>query len=91
MSGELERVWYVYLARCRDDSLYCGICVDPEKRVEAHNAGKGSKYIRSRGPAVLVWVSATAYAYREALRVEARIKRLPKHEKERICRLGTIV
>ena len=46
--------WFVYLARCADDTLYCGITNDLVERVIAHNCGKGAKYTRGRGPFELV-------------------------------------
>jgi len=42
--------WQVYLVRCADDSLYCGITNDITGRIEKHNAGKGAKYTQSRLP-----------------------------------------
>jgi putative endonuclease len=48
--------WSVYLLRCRDGSLYCGITNDIPRRVAEHNAGKGAKYVvPSRRPALCVW------------------------------------
>ena len=41
---------YAYLLLCSDNSLYAGWTNDPEKRLKAHNSGKGSKYTRSRLP-----------------------------------------
>lgn len=73
--------WYVYMLRCRDNSLYTGYTDDPERRLMVHNAGKGAKYTRSRLPVTL--------AYREecpdkstALKREFALKRLSKPEKE---------
>lgn len=73
--------WHVYLALCQDGSLYCGIAVDVAKRLEQHNQGNGSKYVRSRLPAVLVW-SAAVGDKSTALRREAALKRLRKAAKE---------
>jgi len=42
--------WYVYLLRCSDNSLYCGVTTDPERRLAEHNSGKGAKYTRCRLP-----------------------------------------
>lgn len=42
--------WYVYLLRCSDNSLYCGVTTDPRRRLEEHNSGKGAKYTRARLP-----------------------------------------
>lgn len=48
--------WYVYIAQCGDNSLYTGITTDPEQRLQRHNSGRGSKYVRSKGTARLVYV-----------------------------------
>lgn len=50
------KYWYVYIAECRDGSLYTGIAVDPQARLAEHNLGKGSAYVRSRHAATLVYV-----------------------------------
>jgi putative endonuclease len=47
--------WFVYLARCADGSIYCGISNDVPARIETHNKGKGAKYTRARLPIELVW------------------------------------
>nr|MBA3502102.1 GIY-YIG nuclease family protein [Deltaproteobacteria bacterium] len=44
--------WWVYVARCADDTLYCGIALDIEERIAAHNAGTGAKYTAGRGSLV---------------------------------------
>ena len=40
-------VYYVYILRCADGTLYTGITDDVERRVAAHNSGKGAKYTLS--------------------------------------------
>ncbi|MES9858098.1 MAG: GIY-YIG nuclease family protein [Sedimenticola sp.] len=48
--------WYVYLLRCRDNSLYTGITTDLERRLHEHNhSAKGARYTRARRPVVLVY------------------------------------
>ena len=47
--------WLVYLLRCSDGSLYCGITNDLPKRLKAHAAGKASKYTRSQLPVKLAY------------------------------------
>ena len=47
-------MWSVYIVQCRDGSLYTGITNDLVKRLDAHNAGLGAKYTRSRLPVLLV-------------------------------------
>jgi len=49
-------VFFVYMVRCVDGTLYTGYARDPEDRVKVHNAGKGAKYTRSRLPVTLVYV-----------------------------------
>lgn len=73
-------MWYLYILRCKDDSLYTGITTDVEKRLEAHRAGKGAKYTRGRGPLELVYKEECA-DHSDALKRELEIKRLPREEK----------
>ena len=72
---------YAYILRCSDGTLYTGWTTDVDKRVEAHNSGKGAKYTRSRLPVVKVYEECFADKS-EALRREAAIKRLKKAQKE---------
>lgn len=67
--------WHVYLVRCRDDSLYCGIARDVARRLAQHNAGTGAKYIvPSRRPVECVWKRRVA-DQGSALRLEFWLKR----------------
>jgi len=79
MSRPTKR-WRVYLIRCTDGSLYCGITTDLKRRVQQHNDGTGSKYTRSRRPVVIVAVSVFMDHSRAAT-TEAYIKQLPKELK----------
>ena len=76
----VEKTWYVYILRCRDDTLYTGITDDLNRRLEAHNAGKGAKYTRSRGPVTLCY-SEKQESYSAALKREYAIKQLSRAEK----------
>ena len=71
---------FVYLLRCADGTLYCGWSVDLERRLRQHEAGTASRYTRSRRPVELVWSVACADRS-EAMREEARVKRLKRAEK----------
>jgi predicted GIY-YIG superfamily endonuclease len=51
----IQERWFAYFVRCADGSLYCGMTNDLERRVAAHNAGRGARYTRSRLPVELVW------------------------------------
>jgi len=79
------RDWHVYLIRCGDGSLYTGVAVDVERRLGQHRtqAASGAKYLRGRGPLELVYRRAVGDRG-AALRVERRIKRLPRAHKERL-------
>ena len=76
----MDKTWYVYLLRCGDDSLYCGITDDVSRRLEAHTAGKGAKYTRGRGPLELVYTEACE-SHSDALKREIAIKRMKRAEK----------
>mgnify|MGYP001243643620 CR=1 FL=1 len=76
--------WHVYLLRCADDSLYCGITTSLQRRVYEHNySKKSSKYTRSRRPVELVW-STTVDNRSQASKLEARIKKMSKKIKEQL-------
>lgn len=47
---------YTYIVKCRDGTLYTGWTNDIEKRVRAHNEGRGAKYTKSRRPVELVYM-----------------------------------
>jgi putative endonuclease len=71
---------FVYLLRCADGTLYCGWSTDPARRARQHEAGTASRYTRTRRPVELVW-SAECADRSEAMREEARIKRLTRAQK----------
>lgn len=71
---------YTYIVRCADGSLYTGWTDDLEKRVAAHNAGKGAKYTRSRRPVTLVYHETFATP-REAMSREWHLKQLTRAQK----------
>lgn len=77
----------IYIIRCADDSLYTGIATDVERRFEEHerSEGKGAKYLRGRGPLRLV-LEHEVGDRGDALRLEARIKRLSRARKEDLVR-----
>ena len=73
-------MWYVYMLRCSDRTLYTGITNALSARIRAHNAGTGAKYTRGRGPVELVY-SEELPSHGEALRREYAIKQLKKEQK----------
>ena len=80
----MDKVWFVYLLRCGDGSLYCGMTDDVLRRLEAHRSGKGAKYTRGRGPLELVYTEECE-SYSAALKREAAIKKLKRPEKLRLA------
>ncbi len=77
--------WVLYMLRCRDGTLYTGITTDIRRRVAAHNAGSGAKYTRPRRPVALAYLEGCE-SHSDALRREAANKRLPRAQKETLCR-----
>jgi len=75
--------WFVYVLRCNDGSLYCGIARDVSERVAKHEAGKGAKYTRGRGPLKIEAVRRCK-CHGDALRLELAVKRLPRLAKEQL-------
>ncbi len=75
--------WTVYLARCRDGTLYTGVTTDPVRRLAEHNSGDGGAYTRSRVPVVMVY-RETATDRSGAQRRERAIKRLTRAQKEEL-------
>lgn len=77
--------WVCYLLRCADDTLYCGISNDLEKRLLAHNAGTGAKYTRGRLPVELVYAEK-CMDKSAALKREMQIKRMPRSTKQSLMK-----
>ena len=86
MSTRLSNMGYwVYMLRCRDDTLYTGSTTDPEHRLAVHQSGKGAKYTRSRLPVELVYHEEVPDKS-AALKREIAIKRLQKQKKEALIK-----
>ncbi len=74
---------YTYILRCKDGTYYTGWTNHIEKRVKAHNQGKGAKYTRARRPVELVYYEVFD-TKEEAMRREWEIKQLSRKEKEKL-------
>ena len=72
-----------YIVKCRDGSLYTGWTNDLEKRLRAHNEGRGAKYTTSRRPVTLVHCEVFG-TKEEAMRREYEIKHMSRKEKEKL-------
>ena len=75
---------FVYMLRCKDDSLYTGWTNDLQHRQAMHAAGKGAKYTRGRGPLTLVY-SEELEDKEAAMKREYAIKNLSRAEKLALC------
>lgn len=81
LKKQLSQQWVVYILRCDDGSLYTGITNNLARRVEQHNAGKASRYTRSRLPVMLVY-QAEQPSQSAALKRERAVKALRRKAKE---------
>ena len=79
---------FTYVLRCADGMLYTGWTVDLERRLRAHQAGRGSRYTRARLPVSLVYSHKHATP-QDARRQEAAIRRLPRRKKLEFIRNTT--
>lgn len=84
-------MYYLYILRCSDNSLYCGQTKDLKRRVREHNSDKfrGAKYTKGRRPVKLVYVEKYR-TLKKAMTREAEIKRLIKTEKEDLIKNGPL-
>lgn len=76
-------LWYLYVIRTKDDALYTGITTDVERRFQAHQSGRGAKYLKGKMPLLLVY-SVQLTHHSTALKAEYRLKKLSKKQKEHI-------
>ena len=81
--GRRENMNYTYIVRCRDGTLYTGWTNNLEKRMEAHNSGKGARYTKSRRPVKLVYYEEFE-TKEEAMSREYAIKHMKKSKKEKL-------
>jgi len=77
-----EKKWCVYLLKCSDETLYCGITNDFEKRLKNHNNKTGAKYTKYRTPVSLLIKTDNIYSKSEASKIEYQVKSQPKKLKQ---------
>ncbi len=73
-------MWFLYILKCADSTLYTGITTDISRRISEHESGKGAKYCRGRTPLTLVF-SQEFDNRANASKAEIRVKKLGKKEK----------
>lgn len=78
----MEDIYYIYILRCKDESLYTGIAKDYEERYKKHIDGTGAKYTKARKPIRIekVWATDGRSA---ASKIEYFLKRYSKKNKEK--------
>ena len=74
---------YTYMLKCSDGTLYTGWTNDLDKRVEAHNSGKGAKYTKARRPVELAYYEEFE-TKEQAMKREYAIKQLGRKEKQKL-------
>ena len=81
-----DDVFYTYMVRCADGSLYTGWTTDIEGRVAAHNGERpgGAKYTRGRRPVTLAWYT-TFSRKQDAQSMAYQVKRMVRDQKEALC------
>lgn len=80
-------MYYLYILKCADKTLYTGITTDLTRRVSEHNTSKlGAKYTKARRPVNLVY-SRKFRTRATATREEIRIKNLSKIEKLKLIKI----
>jgi len=74
---------YCYIVECADGTYYTGWAIDPKKRVEVHNKGRGAKYTRMRLPVKLVYVEEQPDRS-TAMKRERAIKKMTREKKQKL-------
>jgi len=74
---------YCYIVECADGTYYTGWAIDPEKRVQIHNKGRGAKYTRTRRPVKLVYVEEQPDRV-TAMKRERVIKKMTREKKQKL-------
>lgn len=80
---------YTYIVQCNDGTLYTGWTNDLDRRIQAHNAGHGAKYTRSRLPVTLIYFEEHP-TKEAAMSREFHIKKMSRDEKLSLIRSGNI-
>ncbi len=85
-----QKRWHVYIVRCAGGTLYTGVAIDVEKRVDEHNGARagGARYTRARRPVKLVYREGAANRS-AACKREYRIKQLSRRDKLALIAAGS--
>lgn len=86
----MEKKWVLYILECKDGTLYTGITDNLQRRLTAHEEGKGAKYTRGRGPFALRYIEACE-SHSLALKREIQVKKLTRTKKKKLCQDGGLL
>ena len=76
-------MFYFYILRCKDSTLYCGSTNNITEREKRHNAGRGARYTRAHGGGTVVY-SENYPTLKEAVRREIEVKKWPRAKKQNL-------
>ena len=82
-------MYYAYMVRCADGTLYSGYAANLDERIRTHNAGRGAKYTRARRPVALAYYESFEDK-QDAMRREYAFKQLTRAQKEALIAQGEI-
>jgi predicted GIY-YIG superfamily endonuclease len=82
-------MFYFYILKCKDGTLYCGSAKNLEDRLAKHNSGKGSKYVISRGGGKIVY-SENFRSWNKTLKREAEIKKWARAKKLQLIKNSVV-
>jgi len=86
LNNSFDKLWFLYIVMCSDESLYTGITTDIDRRLYEHNyTKKGAKYTRARRPVRLMYC-ATYETRSIAAKAESNIKKLNRADKLILCK-----
>jgi putative endonuclease len=85
----VDKLFYVYILRCKDNTLYTGYTTNLERRVKCHNSGKGAKYTRGRLPVEIVYFEEYS-TKSDALKREYEIKTYSREKKLKVIGSGIL-
>ena len=78
--------WFLYIARARTGRYYVGITTEPDRRIQDHNKGKGSRMAVNQGPFTLVYVSPSLADQSTARKREMDVKGWSRAKKKKLIK-----
>lgn len=81
---ETKANWYLYMLRCADDTIYTGISIDVQARIDKHNSGRGAKYTSTRLPVRLIYYESQP-DQSSAMKREVEVKKWGRKRKENLA------